>query len=256
MNPSTSMRQPPLTTAAIGSRGRLAKLMAWLFLSSVPILVLVQFKPQLMAFWRWLIVSWADALGLSLLSRLSLGSSTAQWDVIQDGSLVPTSTKIVVTALLTLACWLISGQLSDRFHPLKIAMRVMCLIQWSACLFFAGSPASFPYTIGKHLNALISMGYGFMLAMGPMLTLGWGVLNVPWRHKILAPLLFLAFFALMLPHKALLHMWLLEHFSLLFMPLLFLVFGALLDLWIFVALYAFLASFTPAHAQALSPIKT
>jgi Kef-type K+ transport system membrane component KefB len=68
-------------------------------------------------------------------------------------------------------------------------------------------------------------------------------------HKILAPVAFLAYFALMLPHKTLLQVWLLEHLSILFMPLLFLCFGALLDLWIFVALYAWLASTTPALAH-------
>lgn len=250
MTALSKSRQLPSAAPHIGPRGIIAKLMEWLFLSAMPVLLLLNFNPQLMAFWRWLISSWATVLGLSLSTNLTVGNAALKWDLIQDGSLAPSTTNLLLTAVATGIVWLSCGLLSDRMHPLKIAMRVLCLIQWSACLFFALAPASFPYTIGKHLNALMGMGYGFMLAIGPMLALGWGVLNVPWIQKILAPLLFLAFFALMLPHKALLHMWLLEHFSLLFMPVLFLCFGSLLDLWIFVALYALLASLAPAHMQA------
>jgi Kef-type K+ transport system membrane component KefB len=55
----------------------------------------------------------------------------------------------------------------------------------------------------------------------------------------------------MLPHKLLLQAWLLEQLSILFMPVLFLCFGSLLDLWIFVALYAWLASTVPTRTSSL-----
>ena len=87
-----------------------------------------------------------------------------------------------------------------------------------------------------------------MWVIPPMLALGWGLLRVPIWQKILAPCGVLAYFALMLPHKLLLQAWLLEQLSILFMPVLFLCFGSLLDLWIFVALYAWLASRVPAQA--------
>lgn len=222
----------------------------WLLLSAAPVLLLWILKAHLMAFWQWVVSAWSGVLGLSLSTRLSAQGDTLFWTATGDGSFAPSLTQIAATAVLAAAVWLGSSRLSDRFHPLKISLRALCLIQWSACLFFWLAPASFPYTISSHASALMGMGFGFMLAIGPMLALGWGILRMPLLHKILAPLAVLAYFALMLPHKTLLHVWLLEHLSILLMPLLFLCFGALLDLWIFVALYAWLASNTPVLAHS------
>lgn len=44
------------------------------------------------------------------------------------------------------------------------------------------------------------------------------------------------------------HAWVLQHGSVLFMPVLLLCLGPLLNGWIFVALYAWLASLTPRVA--------
>jgi hypothetical protein len=222
----------------------------WLILSAAPVLLLWLLHERLMAFWQWVVSAWSGALGLALSTRLSAQGDALIWTATGDGSFAPSLTHIATTAVLAVAVWLWSARFSDRFHPLKISLRALCLIQWSACLFFWLAPASFPYTISSHASALMGMGFGFMLAIGPMLALGWGILRTPLLHKILAPVAFLAYFALMLPHKTLLQVWLLEHLSILFMPVLFLCFGALLDLWIFVALYAWLASTTPTLAQA------
>lgn len=237
--PSTAIQLPQLKHLGL----------QWLILSAGPVLLLLLLKARLMAFWQWVVSVWSDVLGLSLSTRLSAQGDAMFWTATGDGSFAPSLTHIAATAVLAAAVWLWSARFSDRFHPLKISLRALCLIQWSACLFFWLAPASFPYTISSHASALMGMGFGFMLAIGPMLALGWGILRTPLLHKILAPVAVLAYFALMLPHKTLLQVWLLEHMSILFMPLLFLCFGSLLDLWIFVALYAWLASTTPALAD-------
>ena len=236
-----AMPAMPATSALLQHRG-----LQWLLLSAAPVLLLWAVQERLMAFWQWVVSAWSGVLGLSLSTRLSAQGDSLLWTATGDGSFAPSLTQLAATALMVAAVWWGSARLSDRFHPLKISLRALCLIQWSACLFFWMAPASFPYTISSHASALMGMGLGFMFAIGPMLALGWGILKMPLLHKTLAPVAVLAYFALMLPHKALLHVWLLEHLSILFMPLLFLCLGALLDLWIFVALYAWLASHAPA----------
>lgn len=246
--PAPTRRAMPATAAQLPKPQHLG--LQWLLLSTAPVLLLWGLQERLMAFWQWVVSAWSGLLGLALSTRLSANGDALLWTATGDGSFAPSLTQIVVTAMLAAAVWLGSGRLSDRFHPLKISLRALCLIQWSACLFFWLAPASFPYTISSHASALMGMGFGFMLAIGPTLALGWSILRMPLLHKILAPVAVLAYFALMLPHKTMLQVWLLEQLSILFMPLLFLCFGALLDLWIFVALYAWLASTTPALAHA------
>ncbi len=250
MNPRTQGAARAWPTRA-ARRSRLAhRGLQWLLLSAAPVLLLWALQERLMAFWQWVISVWSGVLGLTLSTRLTARGDALVWIATGDGSFAPSLTQTAVTALLVTAVWWASTRWSDRFHPLKIGLRALCLIQWSACLFFWWVPASFPYTISSHASALMDMGLGSMYAVGPMLALGWGILHMPMQHKILAPVGVLAYFALMLPHKALLHVWLLEHLSILFMPLLFLCLGALLDLWIFIALYAWLASTTPALVNA------
>ena len=228
----------------------------WLALSAWPLALLVSLKPMLLRFWQWVISSWSSVLGLSITSTWSPTQSSLQWAAMDDGSFAPSSISLALTVSGLALLWLWSGSFSDRMHPLKITLRALCVIHLSACLVFILAPASFPYSVSKHLFALLDMGYGFMLAIPPMLALGWGILKVPVWQKVLVPCLVLLYFALMLPHKALLHAWVLDNFSLLFMPLLFFCFGSLLDLWIFIALYGWLASLAsarPQHAGRAAP---
>jgi hypothetical protein len=122
------------------------------------------------------------------------------------------------------------------------------VVQASALLFFMAYPTSFPYTITGHLAATLNAGFYLMLAVPVLLALGWGVLRIPLHQKLLVPMFMIAYFAVLLPHQALLHALVVLHFSALFMPLLYLCFGAVLDLMIFVALYSWLVSRVPAQA--------
>jgi hypothetical protein len=223
----------------------------WLGLSAVPLGLLAMLKPWLLDFWQWVFTAWSQVLSLSVSPRLNTERSAITWTTLADGSFAPSNASLTWSLSGIAAAWLVSEFFSDRFRPLRTALRALCLIHLSACVFFIWSPASFPYSISKHLQALMDMGYGFMWAIPPMLALGWGLLRVPVVHKLAAPGLVLAYFALMLPHKLLLQAWLLEHLSILFMPVLFLCFGSLLDLWIFVALYAWLASRAPPQIPPL-----
>lgn len=223
-----------------------AKALQWLVLSAVPLGLLALIKPWLFDFWQWLFTAWSQVLALSVSPRLNAARSAIEWTALEGGSFAPSSATLTWSLSGIAAIWLLSGFFSDRFRPLRTTLRALSLIHLSACVFFIWTPASFPYSISKHLQVLMDMGYGFMWVIPPMLALGWGLLQVPLHQKLLVPCLVLAYFALMLPHKWLLQAWLLEHLSILFMPVLFFGFGSLLDLWIFVAVYAWLASRVPA----------
>lgn len=97
-----------------------------------------------------------------------------------------------------------------------------------------------------HLATLLNAGFCLMLALPLLLALGRGVLRVPLHQKLLCPVLVMAYFAVMLPHQALLHAVVVQHFPALFMPLLYLCFCAVLDLMVLVALCAWLASLAQA----------
>jgi hypothetical protein len=245
---SVAADRPP--RASMRSRGW-QLLLEWTLLSSVPLLVTLALKAQLMGWWSHVITLWSTRLELPVAAFAVGTGDSRMWAMQADGTFMPSSQTLTWTWLGLTGLWAITHFFSDRFHPLKVIIRGLCLIQATACVFFMVSPAHFPYTVTQHMHALLDMGYGLMLASGPLLALGWGILTPSRIPKIIAPLGVLAYFAWMLPHKVLLHAWLLTHGSALFMPVLFLSFGMLFDLWVFIALYAWLASRIPRTIHAL-----
>lgn len=250
MNRASLTAQAP----ALPRPGRARLLLEWMLLSSPPLLATLALQPQLLRWWNDVIHWWSARLALPLADGpigIHGGLHTVRlWSAQADSTVIPSSQTLAWTWLALIGLWGISHVLSDRFHPLKITVRALCLIQATACVFFMVSPASFPYTVSQHRWALFDMGYGLMLASGPMLALGWGMLVPSRLSKVIAPWGVLAYFSLMLPHKVLLHAWLLTHGSALFMPVLFWCFGMLFDLWVFIALYAWLVSRIPTTAPA------
>lgn len=222
----------------------------WALLSCLPLLITLGLKATLMRWWTDVVVRWSSLMALPMATFASGSEDSRMWTTTVDGTFLPSSQTLTWTCLGLVGLWAITHGLSDRLHPIKVITRALCLIQASACVFFMVSPAHFPYTVAQHMHTLLEMGYGLMLTTGPMLALGWGILMPSIAPKIIAPLGVLAYFALMLPHKVLLHAWLLTHASVLFMPVLFLSFGLLFDLWVFIALYAWLVSRIPAPLHA------
>lgn len=203
-------------------------------------LSLVMLRAELLQLWQAVILFWRLRLGLPVLENAIMP--------------VASGTLLAITSAAAVLAWTWSGTWHERLWPARVMVRAMCLVQGSACAFFALAPARFPYGLGQHLQTLLWLGAEFMVAIPLMLCLGWGVLRLPWTLKLMAPLAVLLYFAVWLPHQVLLHAWLLLHASVLFMPLLFLCFGLLLDGWIFIAIYAWLASLTPRVWAQEDPI--
>ena len=87
-----------------------------------------------------------------------------------------------------------------------------------------------------------------LLAIPVLMALGYYPLQISWQAKVVHTLLILMFFGVMVPQQALVHLLILQHLSVVFMPVLYLCFGALFDMMVFVALYAWAASTAPLSA--------
>ena len=217
-------------------------------MAALPCAALVWVKPWLMKLWYTIILWWSAMLDLPLRMGRDRGVVELQWLSTGSASLVPGPITGMVTSALVIGGFVGTFWMRDNQVPLKYVVRTLCVVQASALLFFLFVPSRFPYTIQGHVSAMLNAGYALMLALPVLLALGWGVLRLPFQNKLFYPSLILAYYTVMLPHKALLHALILQHFSLLFMPILYLCFGAVFDLMVFVALYAWLASKVPVDA--------
>ena len=219
-----------------------------LLMAVLPCALLLALRKPLMALWHRVMLWWSERLNLPLELVRTGDAATLEWQVSYAGALVPDPVTGVLTAAGVIGAFAATWWMSDRQIPLKYLVRTLSVVQGSALLFFMLAPDRFPYTMTGHLAAMLNAGFHLMLAMPLLLALGWGVLRVPLHQKLLYPALMVAYFAVMLPHKALLHALVVQHLSALFMPVLYLCFGAVMDLMVFVALYSWLVSRAPAHA--------
>ncbi|MCJ7799276.1 MAG: hypothetical protein MUP33_05870, partial [Polaromonas sp.] len=173
------------------------------------------------------------------ISRLTLGS---------QGTPMPDATTMAVTAVVTLLALVLSFGMKNAQLPLKYPLRIVCVIQTVTLIYFWISPSNFPYTVARHSEELMTVGYVVMLATPLMLAVGYYILNVSLWAKLFHTALILLFFAITVPHQVLVQALIMQHISVLFMPVLYICFGAVFDALIFVALYSWVVSKAPVDA--------
>ena len=223
-------------------------LMGVVLMSTLPVAVLLMLHRPLIEMWHELLMWWAERLALPLTHSVVNGESTLLWLAGSTHAQLPSPMIGAATAFLIVGAYVGTNALSDRQLPIKYIVRVLCFVQASALIFFLLVPSSFAHTLSGYLSATLDASFTLMLFMPVLLAFGWGVLRVPFYQKLLFPVLLVTYYVLMVPHKALLHLLVMQQFSVLFMPMLYIFFGAMLDLMIFVALYSWLASLAPADA--------
>lgn len=213
--------------------------------------LLVWAQPQLFELWRDFILLWTQQLDLPLAASTGTAVSTKlglSSQAVNAVSGLPAGSTLLITSFITLAAFFASFTMNGRMFPLKYLVRILCVVQGFSLIFFWLQPASYPYDISDHANDLASMGYVLLVAIPVMLALGYYVLNIGLGVKIVHTALIILYFVVMVPFQIIGHVLILQHGSLLFMPVLYVCFGTLFDMLIFVALYSWAASNAPAEA--------
>lgn len=213
--------------------------------------ILLLAEPYLMTFWRDTIIFWTSRMDIPLQAQQhapTIGGLRFEWINAINSSLMPDFTAKLVSALVTFLLFALTTRMSSKLLPLKYLLRILCTVQTVALAFFSYLPSQFPYSIPDHMRDLISMGYMLILAIPVLMAIGFFVLHFPLVSKVTNSLAILGYFVVMTPFKVVLHAVLLYHLSLLYMPLLYICFGAVFDVLIFVALYSFVVSRLPEQA--------
>lgn len=209
------------------------------------------FKPFLFYFWRRCILFWSSGLHLpfSLSTRINeVGQYSLQLSGDLDGGQLPNATVLTVTALVTVIAFALSFRMKNASFPLRYPLRIVCVVQFVTLGYFWWAPTEFPYNIARHSEELMTIGYVVMLATPLMLSMGYYILNQGLLKKLFYTGVILIFLAVMVPHQVLAQALIMQHLSVLFMPLLYICFGAVFDALVFVALYSWIASNAPANA--------
>ncbi len=140
--------------------------------------------------------------------------------------------------------WLVMGILfvaglfmRGRLLPFGYLLRALAVLQCTAQLWFSFTTPPFSYTLGDYIAGLLVTGV-IILVLAPFLVaFTFHIFDFLLWQKLTMATLLLVHLSILLPLQAAVHAWIIHRGSLLAMPILFLVFGVLLDVFVYVALY-------------------
>jgi hypothetical protein len=202
-------------------------------------------QPLIFDFWKTYIEFWSQNLAFPFNLTMKLSETgRVTLSVLNDQTIsqMPSLNTLVITAVTTLIGFALSLRMSNNKLPHKYPLRIICVIQFITLLYFWILPNAALYSVAEHCEELLSIGYVVLLATPIMLAMGYYILNQSLLKKILNTMLILIFLSIMIPHQVLAQALIMSHFSIVFMPVLYLCFGAVFDALVFIALYSWIVS--------------
>jgi hypothetical protein len=124
-----------------------------------------------------------------------------------------------------------------KLTPVTYFLRAALSVQVTALLYFLLIPARFPHTPDSYLEGLVSYRIALISAVPALFGLSYYIFKFGLIKKIALTTLTMSYLSLFLPVQILLQAMVLEK-SVLFMPILYIVFGLPVDILIVVAFYS------------------
>lgn len=193
----------------------------------------------------WVCSIWYEMLGwwidiLQLDANLALApyhiGSFLQVDVpyIQMTAGVPNCFIWSITLFITALIF----YLPQQYLPFVYLLRAVALIQAAALSYFALFPAYYAYNLGEYHMGMMSAGLVLISIVPIIFGFAYYIFDFSIRKKLFLTLLLMFHLCLLIPMQYLLQAYLLHHFSLLFMPIMFFLLGLPLDILVFIAFYS------------------
>lgn len=205
-------------------------------------LILLLSLDPIMRFWFAILEYWFTATDLPstmVAAPFDLIVATVWLPRIELYAGAPTQLQWWISATGCVVLWLCTKLIAPaRLLPLIYVIRAAILIQITALVYFALVPGAFPHGLGTYLFSGLAMGLILMFLAPWILGFTYYIFNFPLHQKLALTALVIAYFALALPFQFALHTVLLWHWSLLFLPLFYLLFGSFLDVMMFIAFYS------------------
>lgn len=208
--------------------------------------------PSLGAAWTRLFAWLAGPLGLGrVVTREASVGPFVRFAVpaFTAGAAVPTRVEWWVGLLVTLLALLATVPMRGRRLPLAYAVRFAAAVQCTALLFFALSPARFPYDLAVYVWGMMAVGAMVIGIVPLLLGLTFYLIDVSWSRKVGLTLLTMAHLAVLVPLQYALQSAIIVRASLLVMPLCFVLFALLPEVMVLVALFGWGMSWEPGRAR-------
>jgi len=191
--------------------------------------------------WAGILKFWCASTGVyvavQMKSVAAIGTFSYQIPALRLQSPPPTSETLSASLMLVCVSMLFAYILFRRFLPLCYLIWAIGSIQISSLLFFYFLPTAFPYDIGMHVASSLEMALILMAVIPNLLMVAYYPLNFSLLRKIGLTVLMLGMVGICAPHLYACHIVIMHYFSVLYMPVLFTVFGVLPMILMIIAIY-------------------
>lgn len=195
----------------------------------------------------WLCGTWTRALafGLSILplnARMEvadhhIGFLRLQIPYLRMEPVLPDLGTWSLTCAVTLVLFAGTFFLSQKLIPVIYLARGVLLIQATSLFYFALWPTSFPHTPENYMEALVTAGIGLISVIPLLFGLTYYIFDFGLLRKGLLTAMTMTHLAIFLPFQVLAQAMVLQK-TVLFMPLLYIVFGMPVQVLIIIAFYS------------------
>lgn len=197
--------------------------------------------PFVCRFWRVLFTRGARLLALNTIVGITDRRFTGLFHLSvpypRVESVAPTSELWWATTLAVLLLFFASFLLKNNYIPFAYLIRAALCVQASALAYFAWSPAAFPHTSSSYLEGIVGYGIVLISLIPALFGLTYFIFDFGLFRKMLLTFLTMLHLCLFIPLQALLHAFILQK-SILFMPVLYIIFGLPLDILVVIAFYS------------------
>ncbi|NNE71372.1 MAG: DUF11 domain-containing protein, partial [Rhodothermales bacterium] len=221
------------------ARGNLVSMLVAGLLVSIAWVLLLPFTG---AVWVWILDVIREPLGLA-------ESTTALHYVVGDRlavilpkldlpSFEPSTSHLIANGTVCLMLVVVSFLLPVRMAPTNYFLRAVAFIQGTAVAFFAIQPWDYPYTAGDYLTGLTGAGMTLIAIVPLILAATHWILDFAWWQKVGVTAACMGYLFFMIPIKYAMHGVILYFGGLLYMPILFILFGLPVEVFAFIAIFS------------------
>jgi hypothetical protein len=142
-----------------------------------------------------------------------------------------------LTCGITVALFAVSFLLSGRLIPVMYLLRGILLVPATALLYFVFLPARFPHTPDSYMEGLVTAGIALISTVPLLFGLTYYIFDFGLLKKAFLTAIVMTHLALFLPLQVLFQALFLQK-TVLFMPVLYIIFGLPVNILIIVAFYS------------------
>lgn len=191
--------------------------------------------------WADIIAFWCKSTGIeaAVSMRPAVAGNVFRYSIpeLRLASPLPRDDTLTVSFALAIAAMLVAYICLRRLLPVAYLIWAIGMIHLSAIATFYLSPVAFPYTIGGHVSSSLEVALMLLIMVPLILMFAYYPLNFSLGRKITLTLFILGMVFLFTPHLYACHIVVMSFHSILYMPILFAVFGALPIMVMIIAIY-------------------